>query len=92
MHQFVVKIVQIQRSAKLNTMGCTERTAHCGHISLAEVVVLFSQQMLPFHNILKQSLSLNLNSLMLMQQLTIIGDTLNNDIIQATTVCGIEVD
>ena len=44
MYQFVVKIVQIQRSAKLNTMGCTKRTAHCGHISLAEVVVLFSQQ------------------------------------------------
>ena len=52
----------------------------------------FSRQMLPFHNKLKQSLSLNLNSLMLMQQLAIIGDTLNNDIIQATTVCGIEVD
>ena len=46
MHQFVVKIVQIQRSAKLNTMGCTERTAHCGHISLAEVVALFSRQKL----------------------------------------------
>jgi hypothetical protein len=27
-------------------MGCTKRTAHCGHILLAEVVVLFSQQII----------------------------------------------
>ena len=42
--QFVVKIVQIQRSAKIAAMGHTKRISHCGYFLLAEVVVLFSQQ------------------------------------------------
>ena len=34
----------LQRSAKLSAMGCTECTAHCEQLLLAEVNAAFSQQ------------------------------------------------
>ena len=38
-NHFVVRRQQIQRSAKIPTMGCTLRTAHCRDFLLAEVDV-----------------------------------------------------
>ena len=42
--EFVVRRLQIQRSAKIPTMGCTWRTAHCREFLLAAVDAALSQQ------------------------------------------------